>query len=184
MAKWEIVNYFEFYALPVALQLDQVALKKKFYALSRDFHPDFHTQASEEEQEKMLRKSTMNNSAFKVLSDFDQRLKYVLELSGKLKEEGENKVPNDFLMEMMELNEGLMELEMEPSEEKNTAIREEILHRERDARSVIEGVLQKNAVETVEPAEWDLLVDFYLKSRYLWRLRDSLDKLSSEGSLS
>jgi len=182
VAKWEIVNYFEFYDLPVSLELDQASLKKKFYALSRDFHPDFHTQASTEQQEKMLRQSTVNNRAFKVLSDFDERLKYILGLFGKLKEEGENKVPGDFLMEMMELNEGLMELEMDPSAEKSKIVGEEILRREQEAKSEIEGVLQKNLAEALNMEDWDLLVDYYLKSRYLWRLRDSLDKLTNSES--
>ena len=108
-------NYFEFYGLPESLELDEHLLKKKFYAHSRSFHPDFHTLASEEEQEKMLLQASLNNIAYKTLASFDSRLKHLLTLHGKLETEGENKVPQDFLMEMMDLNEGLMELEMEPS---------------------------------------------------------------------
>merc|ERR1712127_1087704 len=62
---------------------------------------------------EVLELSTLNNNAFKTLSNFDKRMKYILELKEVLGEEGKNKIPQEFLMEMMEINENLMELEFD-----------------------------------------------------------------------
>ena len=47
------------------------------------------------------------------MRDPDLRMRYILELEGSLGEEGQNQIPQDFLMEMMEINEALMELEFD-----------------------------------------------------------------------
>lgn len=172
------MNYFEFYGLPVSFLTDQEQLKKKFYEHSRSYHPDFHTLASEEHQATVLEKSTLNNQAYRVLSDFDQRMKYILDLFGKLKEEGENKVPDDFLMEMMELNEGVMELEMEPSPEK----KEDLIRQTDDISQAsldeIRPLLAREHVEELDEAEWSLISAYYLKNRYLRRLRENIQNIS------
>ncbi|NJN78060.1 MAG: DnaJ domain-containing protein [Saprospiraceae bacterium] len=79
--------------------LNEKALKKKFYQLSKQFHPDFYTLESEEKQAEILELSTINNDAYKTLSDFDKRMEYILKEKGVYAEEGQNKVPQDFLME-------------------------------------------------------------------------------------
>ncbi len=171
------MNYFEFYGIPVSFLPDQDLLKRKFYEISRSFHPDFHTLASEEEQEIALEKATMNNRVFRVLSDFDQRLRYILDLHGKLRAEGENKVPEDFLMEMMDLNEGIMELEMEPSAEKKSELIRDIESLRQEALQSIEPMLTIEHVDDLREAEWTALTDYYLKSRYLHRLKANIEKL-------
>jgi len=96
------MTLFEFYNIPITFIPDEAALRKTFYANSKKYHPDFYTLASQEEQEKALELSTLNNEAFKILSDQDRRMKYILELKGVMGEEGQNNIPQDFLMEMME----------------------------------------------------------------------------------
>ncbi|MDE3253485.1 MAG: DnaJ domain-containing protein, partial [Bacteroidota bacterium] len=66
------MNYFELYDIPVGFLPDQAAVKKAFYRLSREFHPDFHGQASEEEQAAVLEKASDVNRAYKVFSDPDE----------------------------------------------------------------------------------------------------------------
>jgi len=97
-------NFFSFFGLPVSLSIDLPSLRKVFLENSRRFHPDFHTLSSDEEQEKALEMSSLNNEAFKVLSDTDARIRYVLELKGLLGADSkEEKLPQDFLMEMMDI---------------------------------------------------------------------------------
>ncbi|MBK8505788.1 MAG: Fe-S protein assembly co-chaperone HscB [Saprospiraceae bacterium] len=171
------MHYFEFYDLPVSFQMDLDVLKRKYYEISRSVHPDFHTLASESLQEAMLEKSTVNNRAYKTLSDFDQRLKYILDLFGKLKEEGENKVPQDFLMEMMELNESLMELEMEASDEIKGNLLTHIRLLEKQALNEIQLILEVADVSVLTNDEWNGITDYYLKSRYLKRLLDNINNM-------
>ena len=101
------MNYFEFYDIPISFKIDAAALKRTFYRLSKKYHPDFFTQESEEKQAEILQLSSLNNEAYQTLSNFDRRMKYVLDLKGVLAEEGQNQIPQAFLMEMMEINEGL-----------------------------------------------------------------------------
>jgi molecular chaperone HscB len=90
------MNYFEFYHLPIRFQIDAAALKKSFYSNSRKYHPDFYTSESAEKQAEVLQLSTLNNKAYKTLSDFDKRMEYVLQLLNGLGKEGETNCPKIF----------------------------------------------------------------------------------------
>lgn len=103
------MNYFELYQLPLSLQPDPAKVKAKFYELSRLYHPDFHGQATEEEQAEALEKVSQVNLAWKVFQHPDETLKYVLQLKGLLEEEEKYQLSPDFLMDMMDLNEQAME---------------------------------------------------------------------------
>ncbi|RZK45892.1 MAG: Fe-S protein assembly co-chaperone HscB, partial [Pedobacter sp.] len=108
------MNYFTFYDIPPSFTPDQARVKQQYYALSKKYHPDFYINESAEKQQEVLELSTLNNKAYNVLKDPKKTLQYVLELNGMLPE-GENyTLPQDFLMEMMDVNEAIMELELEP----------------------------------------------------------------------
>ena len=78
------MNYFELFDIPVSLSVDKDSIKKKFYELSRKYHPDFYSQASEEEQGEVLQMSALLNKAFKVFSNQNETIKYTLQLKGLL----------------------------------------------------------------------------------------------------
>ena len=169
-----MTDYFSFFDLRPAPTVDQAALKKAFYANSKRFHPDFHTLSDAETQADILEKSTLNNRAYKVLADDDQRLKHLLELKGALGEEGQNTVPQDFLMEIMEVNEALMELEMEDDPIVREKVSGLIDQLEADLERDVEDTLQYYDDVQSGPAELSRLKDYYLKRRYLLRLREKL----------
>src|ERR1051325_8120197 len=73
-----------------------------FYALSRQFHPDYFMNASEEERQASLDRSALLNAAYRTLRDPVQRAKYLLTLEGF--KEAEKKAPPDLLEEVFELN--------------------------------------------------------------------------------
>ena len=120
------MNYFDFYEIPVSFLIDEAQLKLQFYEKSKKFHPDFYTLESEEKQQEVLQLSTLNNEAYKTLSDFDKRMKYILDLKGVLEEEGKNQIPQSLLMEMMDINENLMELEFDFDKTKYTAVKDQL----------------------------------------------------------
>ncbi|RZK60816.1 MAG: Fe-S protein assembly co-chaperone HscB, partial [Pedobacter sp.] len=119
-------NYFEFYELPVQFNPDQQQVKAKFYALSKQYHPDFYANESAEKQDEVLTLSTLNNKAYQTLSNAKRRLKYVLELKGIVETDEGYQLPQSFLMEMMEVNEALMDLEFEPDADKLSQVRGEV----------------------------------------------------------
>jgi molecular chaperone HscB len=171
------MNYFDFFEMPLAFSIDEEALKRQFYKNSKNFHPDFHTQSSEEEQDAMLEKSTLNNQAFQTLSNQDKRIKYILDLKGLLGDEANPaSIPQDFLMEMMEINEKLMELEFDF----DARLHEQISHELDVFEEKIATSVQKDLVSTEPPGMESLerVRDFFLKKRYLLRIRENLSKFA------
>ena len=176
------MNYFERYNLPVTFHPDAALVKLKFYELSKKYHPDFYVNYSEEKQEEVLELSTENNKAYQVLSDPQKRLHYILELKGLLAE-GENyTLPQDFLAEMMEVNEALMDMQAEPDVSRLEVIKKEVLTIENGIEEELKTLTA--SFETLqEDAQGPVLAsvkDLYFRKKYLHRINDSLFKLESE----
>ncbi|TKB95079.1 iron-sulfur cluster co-chaperone HscB C-terminal domain-containing protein, partial [Pedobacter cryophilus] len=89
-------------------------------------HPDFFVNESEEKQQEILQLSTLNNKAFQTLSNPDQLLAYVLAAKGELEEGEKYELPQDFLMEMMEVNEAFMELEFDADEQQLAQVKQTV----------------------------------------------------------
>jgi molecular chaperone HscB len=173
------MNYFEFYNIPVSFKVDIAALKDIFYKNSKKYHPDFYTLESEEKQTGILELSTLNNEAYKTLKDFDKRMKYILEQKGIMNEEGKNKLPQSFLMDMMEINEALMELEFDYDEAKKNDALNRLENQEHSIYSEVEVIIENYEDDTAKEEELKAIKDYYLKKRYLLRIRENLDKFAS-----
>ncbi|MEL6392663.1 MAG: iron-sulfur cluster co-chaperone HscB C-terminal domain-containing protein [Bacteroidota bacterium] len=166
-----MTNYFAFFGIPESWDIDEAALKKKYYANSRDFHPDRHRLGSEEDQANALEKSSHNNRGYKLLMNEQSRLKHLLEIKDAMPPEGENKLPQDFLMEVMELNESAMELSFDPDPE----ARQKFIGQVAGFKQQLEGeVADLRKSKTLSPDELDRLRSYYLKTKYLNRLEENL----------
>lgn len=95
-------DYFEFLGLPLRFSMDPIELEKTFYALSRKFHPDYFTNATEGERQASIERSSMLNDAYRTLADPVSRAQYLLGLHGH--KEAEKKAPPELLEEVFELN--------------------------------------------------------------------------------
>lgn len=102
------VDYFSFFDLPRKLRLDEAELEKSFYALSRQFHPDYFMGTAADEQQASIERSSMLNDAYRTLRNPVARAKYLLTLEGY--KEAEKKAPPDLLEEVFELNMQIEEL--------------------------------------------------------------------------
>jgi len=176
-----MLDYFEFYGLPVSFNPDAALVKKKFYELSKKYHPDFYINESEEKQEEVLELSTVNNKAYQVLSDPQKRLHYILELKGQLTE-GENyKLPQDFLMEMMDVNESLMDLQFDPDAARLAGLKIEVDGIESGLSDKIVALTASFESEDAD-GQIRLLIaikDLYYRNKYLYRIRESINKAES-----
>ena len=173
------MNYFEFYGLPLSFYPDQDKLKTLFFENSRKYHPDFFTQVTQEEQAEALKKSSYNNEAFRTLKNDDKRLHYILTLTEALNEENKNAIPQEFLMEMMDLNESVMELQFDYEESKAIPIMREIEDLQSSMESEVSSIMQAFS-DNQDPSTLAPVKDYYLKSKYLMRLRDNISKLTSD----
>jgi molecular chaperone HscB len=173
------MNYFEFYGIPESFVVDEKLVRDKFLSLSKKLHPDFFVNESSEKQQEMLEQSTLNTKAYETLSDFDKRMKYILE-EKQLVHEGERyELSPDFLMEMMDMNEGLVELQANPDESTLTHYKEEI-------QSLLQQLLTEVKEEIANydgtPEKEPMLAkikDYYYRKKYLLRIQHSLDTLAA-----
>lgn len=173
------MDYFELYGLPVTFNPDPNVIKQKFYALSKEFHPDFYINESPEKQEEVLELSTLNNTAYQVLSDPQKRLQYILDLKGLIKE-GENYVlPQTFLMQMMEVNEALMDLEFEPDASKLLQVKLLVDDIEKDLFDELYALTAffENLIPEAQESALLSIKDIYYRNKYLLRIRQSLERI-------
>jgi molecular chaperone HscB len=175
------MNYFQFYDIPLSFNPDQTLVKKKFYELSKTYHPDFYINESEEKQQEILEKSTLNNKAYQTLSNTAKLLPYLLSLQGVLLEGEKYNLPQSFLMEMMEVNEALMELEFDADEEGiEKAITDVELMEKSLGNELSRAIAQyENEAEEVKNIVLDLIKDIYYRKKYLLRIRESIDKFAT-----
>jgi len=167
------MEYFELYELPISLKVNKAAITKKYYALSKEFHPDNFSLSNASKQSEALEKTSQINLARKVLSNADKRLAYLLKENGIIEEDEKYQLPPKFLGEIMEINESLMELQFEP----NPATKEKI-------KNEVDGVLENLYKEVSSKFEAEelqldvkssaLLKDYYYKKKYLDRIKEKL----------
>ena len=175
------MNYFELYNLPVSFHVDEAQVKKKFYELSKKFHPDFYINESDEKQAEILELSTANNKAYQVLSNPLKRIEYVLQLNNLMVEGDKYQLQQDFLMEMMEVNEALMELEFDDDPIALEKIRNEIAAIEKGLFDELYRHTTQFDAEANPENETILLKikDIWYRQKYLLRIRESLNKFAS-----
>jgi molecular chaperone HscB len=104
-------DYFAMFEMPRKLWVGMGALEQKFLQLSWKLHPDNFVNASEEEREISLKRSSELNDAYRTLRDPVARVEYLLSIEG-MRKEGATKqqAPANLLEEVFELNESLDEL--------------------------------------------------------------------------
>src|SRR5947209_12853558 len=95
------------------LAIDGTELQRRFYALAREHHPDFHQAAPPEERARIEETSALVNAAYRTLRDPIARVDYLVRLEeGRVTKEGATerpKAPPALLQEMFEIQEALAE---------------------------------------------------------------------------
>lgn len=104
-------DYFAFFGLERKLQIDNGALQKRFYELSRQWHPDRFSRRPLEEQNQALEATSLLNDGYRTLKDPVKRAEYLLGQEGfPIGEQRSKNVPPELLEEVFELNMLLEEL--------------------------------------------------------------------------
>lgn len=154
-------NYFAFYGLSPAFAIDQDVLKKLYLEKSRQYHPDFFND-DPIAQNVAIEVTAFNNKAFRVLNNPVDRIKYLVQINSD--KEDNKTLSQDFLMEMLDLNEQIDELsfaeEKEPLRTTLTAAIDE-QHQE----------LMQTLIQLVDKQAWGDAKDELLKLAYLERLK-------------
>jgi molecular chaperone HscB len=110
-------NFFQFFGLEPKLCVDAETLQKRFYELSRQWHPDRFSRKSAGEQAEALDATSILNDGYRTLRDPVKRAEYLLKEEGfPIGEQRSRDVPPELLEEVFELNMALEELKSGESE--------------------------------------------------------------------
>jgi molecular chaperone HscB len=168
------MNYFELFGIPVSLRVDRASLTRKYFELSRAFHPDFFSGKGAGIEAEMLEKSSAVNQAYKTFQNPDLVIKYVLQLKGLIEEEEKHQLSPEFLMEVMELNEDLMDLESDPLPGKMDNLENRIKSLETEIYEPVQTIIE-NYQDGITPQKGLLQVkEYYFQKKYLQRLLDKI----------
>jgi len=151
------VDHFRFFDLPRKLSIDLIDLEKRFYSLSRQFHPDYFLAASDLEKQASVERCSKLNDAYRTLRDQAARIRYLLTLEGY--KESEKKAPPDLLEEVFELNMKIEEIKTAKSLGDDEEVAEARLSLE-EALQDLNGKLAEIGTQLDRKSvEWDDAVD-------------------------
>ncbi|MEE9443959.1 MAG: Fe-S protein assembly co-chaperone HscB [candidate division Zixibacteria bacterium] len=103
----DLSDYFRLFNLEKSYSINEELLKKRFYDLSRQFHPDFYSIRSEAEKSIARDNTAYLNTALKVLMDPIKRADYLLSIMvGNTP--GNPTPPRELLDEILEIGEILL----------------------------------------------------------------------------
>jgi molecular chaperone HscB len=165
------MTHFELYSIPISLRPNLALVKQKFYSLSRAYHPDFHSQSTDDEQADMLERSSQVNMAYKVFLDPDATIKYVLQLKGLLEEEEKYQLSPDFLMEMLDLNDEAMD---SSTPEEKTQLQQTIANFQIQIYEPVAKIVENYQDDTVSQKELLQIKEYYYRKKYLDRIAQGL----------
>ena len=151
-------DYFAMFEMPRKLWIEMGSLEQKFLQLSWKLHPDNFVNATPEEREISLQRSSELNDAYRTLRDPVARVEYLLTIEGARKDgETKQQAPPELLEEVFELNESLDELrEAKASGSDTASLRHRLEVAEKnfgEKLGEVDGQLQAAA------REWDKAID-------------------------
>jgi molecular chaperone HscB len=159
------MNYFELFGIAPALQVDASTLKRRFFELQRQYHPD-HAQPNDGEAAAQAMEMTARiNAAWKTFCDADALIKYVLEGHGLMIADEKYNLPSQFLMTVMELNEQKMDGADPADIQRQTAALQRQIFEE------VSTLLVQYHPQTTTPAELERIKRYYFQKKYLDRLQ-------------
>lgn len=172
------MDYFSLFDMPVQLDVDKKVLRTKYLELSRRFHPDYFATAAAAEQQEALNATAQLNKAFKTLSNREETIRYVLEQKGLLEAEEKYRLSNDFLMEMLEINEEVAELAFDDDPAKRLRLQQQLKQLEDEIYAPVAAIVESYQEGITSEKELLQVKDYYFRKKYLERLQQQLGGIS------
>ena len=165
------MTYFELFDIPAKLKVNTASLSKKFFEMSKKFHPDYFANEKEEVQAEALEKSALLNKAWKTFQNPDATIKYVLQEKGLLEEDEKYELPPAFLMEVLEINEQLMDADDNVAKE---SLQSTINNLQADIYEPVKEIVESYQESTTTEKELLQVKEYYYKKKYLDRIHKQL----------
>ncbi len=162
------MNYFDLFEISVQLNVNTAGLSRRFFELSKKYHPDYFIGEQQAAQAEALEMSAMLNKAWKTFQSHDETIKYVLQLKQLLQEEEKYTLPPDFLMEVLEINEQLMD---DNETENIDAKIQQLTH---EIYEPVKEIVEHYKEGTTTEKELLQVKEYYYKKKYLDRISREL----------
>jgi len=176
----EGTDYFALFGLPRKLLIEMAGLERKFLRLSWKLHPDNFVNATEQERELSLKRSSELNDAYRTLKDPFARVESLLATESERKEgEKKQQAPPELLEAVFELNESLDDLREAKAARSDVATLKEKLHAAEKNFSV--KLAEVDAEMQATARDWDKALDAgeeASRKKIMARLNEHLNRRS------
>jgi molecular chaperone HscB len=142
-------DHFTQLGLPKRFDLDPAELEARYRELSRKLHPDRFAKAEPGERMLSVMASRALNDAYRLLKNPVKRAEYLLSLSGTQISEND-KVGQEFLMEILELRETLAEAKASGDAARVAAMGDQVRARRDAAMAAAAGLLTEGSELSAE----------------------------------
>lgn len=139
----EGLSFFDLLGLRPGYDLDLTELRRKYFAVVRDIHPDRMIAADPAAQRLCMRTSALINQAFEVLRDPLLRAEYLLELAGGKAATDDKQVPQSVLSEALMLREEIEEAKAADDRRALDGVRRQVQARFDTTREEIASLAQQ-----------------------------------------
>jgi molecular chaperone HscB len=176
-------DYFQVLGADRVFDVDLAALERRYKDLTRVLHPDRFARADPRARRASLERTVQINQAWRTLKDPVRRAEYLLSLSGiDAREQGgmgaQRAVPQELLVEVLELREGLAEARAARDDEAVARLASLVRARRDEAMSSVALALAGGALQDAARA----LVSVRYHERFLEEVRAHEDDDPSEVS--
>ncbi len=182
------MNYFQVFNLKPVLNIDLDGLERKFHQLSRQYHPDYHTNSPPEERERALQMTALLNDAYRTLRDPSKRAEYLVRSRGF--EVDRSTVPQALLAEVFDINEDIEQLRaaraagdatdalleaLEGSRTQISRLREDYDERLKEAFSRWDRLLSDPGADEKRREQLSMLADIISYSAYIRNMERDIE---------
>ena len=168
------MRYFELFAIPVDYNVDLATVNKNYLELQRAVHPDRHANASSRDKLLAVQNTAEINDALQTLKHPVKRAEYMLsELGVDIRAEQQTLQDPLFLMQQMELREELEELTASADPDAAIAQFEQQI---KQLDSQYSAQLAEQLASDDEQ-QWQLAADSIRKLKFVYKLRDELERI-------
>ncbi|HVE60256.1 MAG TPA: Fe-S protein assembly co-chaperone HscB [Chitinophagaceae bacterium] len=162
--------FFELFNLPPQLTINKTLLRKKYFELSKKYHPDYYANTNDADQHQVLEDAALLNKAYKTLSNKDETIKYVLKEKGLLEDDEKYQLENSFLMQMLEINEELSETDFANDEIASKRLSEKLGELQNEIYAPVKNIVENYQEDITTEEELLQVKDYYFKKKYIDRL--------------
>ncbi len=164
------MDFFELFNIPPQLSINKDLLRKKYFELSKKYHPDYFANTDQADQQQVLEESALLNKAYKTFTNKDETIKYVLKEKGLLEDDEKYQLETSFLMQMMEINEELSEAGLINTETPGHSLTKKLSDLQNEIYEPVKNIIEDYKEGTTSKEELLQIKDYYFKKKYIDRL--------------